>query len=56
MPAITNTSPGDDEIRKELAAEPCATCGHGRKQHGEDPRDTSCTECMCSEWRPPRGG
>jgi hypothetical protein len=35
-------------------SERCSRCDHVRTQHGQDARDTSCTECTCTEFKPPR--
>lgn len=29
---------------------PCLRCGHGVFDHGDDNRDTSCTECNCEKY------
>jgi hypothetical protein len=46
--ALFHGRPMTDDVLMGLLvpAHPCK-CGHGVFDHGDDPRDTGCTECVC---------
>lgn len=39
----------EGELIQPKITYPCQ-CGHGVFDHGNDPRDTSCTECGCTKF------